>query len=110
MRLIQRGEVAGYKHSLEHLEAPWFYAVDTAAVIGGAIIVTAAPDLVSLNLAVEVMNALMLPLVLGFLIALAVHALPEGRRLRGPYCWIVIAVSSLTAALGIYAGLSGIGN
>ena len=64
----------------------------------------------SLNLAVEVMNALMLPLVLGFLIALAVHALPEGRRLRGPYGWIVIAVSSLTAALGIYAGRSGIGN
>lgn len=106
------GEVAGYKHSLEHrpLEAPWFYAVYTAAVIGGAIIVTAVPDLVSLNLAVEVMNALMLPLVLGFLIALAVRALPEALRLRGPYAWIVIGVSCLTAALGIYGGLSGIGH
>jgi len=106
------GEVAGYKHSLEHrpLEAPWFHAVYTAAVIGRAITVTAVPDLVSLNLAVEVLNALMLPLVLGFLIALAVQALPEAHRLRGPYGWIVIAVSCLTAALGIYGGLSGIGN
>jgi hypothetical protein len=53
------------------LEAPWFYAVYTAAVIGGAIIATAVPDLVNLNPAVEVLNALMLPLVLGFLTTLA---------------------------------------
>ncbi len=38
------GEVSGYRHSLEHhpLEAPWFYGIYTAAVIGGAIIVAIA--------------------------------------------------------------------
>jgi NRAMP (natural resistance-associated macrophage protein)-like metal ion transporter len=104
------GEVTGYRHSLEHrpLEAPWFYGIYTAAVIGGAVIVALVPDLVSLNVAVEVMNALMLPLVLGFLVALAIRALPAEYRLRGAYRWIVIAVSSLTAALGIYGGLSGL--
>jgi Mn2+/Fe2+ NRAMP family transporter len=104
------GEVAGYKHSLAHrpFEAPWFYGVYTAAVIGGAIIVAEAPDLVSLNVAVEVMNALMLPLVLGFLVALAMRALPREHRLRGIYLWVVIAVASLISALGIYGGISGI--
>jgi Mn2+/Fe2+ NRAMP family transporter len=106
------GEVAGYRHSLEHhpLEAPWFYAVYTAAVIGGALIVAVVPDLVSLNIAVEVMNALLLPLVLGFLVALAMRALPEEHRLRGVYRWIVIAVAGLTAALALYGGISGIGS
>ena len=104
------GEIAGYKHSLEHrpLEAPWFYIVYTAAVVGGAIIVAQVPDLVSLNVAVEVMNALLLPLVLGFLVALAMRALPREHRLRGTYRWIVIGLSSLVAALGVYGGIAGI--
>jgi NRAMP (natural resistance-associated macrophage protein)-like metal ion transporter len=103
------GEVSGYKHSLEYhpLEAPWFYGVFTLAVIGGAIVVGIAPNLVSLNIAVEVMNALMLPLVLGFLVLLAMKALPPERRLRGVYGWIVIGVSALTASLAVYGGLSG---
>ncbi len=105
------GEVAGYKHSLEHhpLEAPWFYGVFTAAVVGGAVAVAVVPNLVTLNIGVEVMNALMLPLVLGFLILLAIRALPEAHRLRGLYRWIVIAVSVLTAGLGVYGGISGAG-
>jgi Mn2+/Fe2+ NRAMP family transporter len=60
------GEVAGYKHSLEQhpLEAPWFYAVYSAAVVGGAVVVAVVPNLVTLNIGVEVMNALMLPVAL----------------------------------------------
>ena len=106
------GEVTGYKHSLAHhpSEAPWFYGVYIAAVVGGAIIVAEAPNLVSLNVAVEVMNALMLPLVLGFLVALATRALPQEHRLRGSYRWIVIGVSSLISVLGVYGGISGIWN
>ncbi|MGO8868551.1 MAG: NRAMP family divalent metal transporter [Alphaproteobacteria bacterium] len=105
------GEVAGYKHSLEHhpLEAPWFYGVFTAAVVGGAIAVALVPNLVTLNIGVEVMNALMLPLVLGFLVLLAIRALPEDHRLRGSYRWFVIVVSGLTVGLGVYGGISGAG-
>jgi NRAMP (natural resistance-associated macrophage protein)-like metal ion transporter len=101
------GEVTGYRHSLEHrpLDAPWFYAVYSLAVIAGAVIVGTVPDLVTLNVAVEAMNALMLPLVLGFLVALAIRALPPQHRLSGAYRWIVIAVSLLTAGLGVYGGI-----
>lgn len=104
------GEVTGYRHSLEHhpLEAPWFYGIYALAVIGGAVIVDLAPDLVALNIGVEVMNALMLPLVLGFLVALAFKALPAEHRLRGPYAWLVLAVAILTAGLGVYGGITGV--
>ena len=82
------GEVTGYKHSLEHhpLEARWFYVVYAMTVIVSAILIGVAPNLVSLNVGVQVMNAFLLPLVLGFLIALAIKALPKEYRLRGPYC------------------------
>lgn len=102
------GEVTGYRHSLElhPLEAPWFYAVFSAGVIGGAVVVGLVPNLVALSVGVEVANALMLPLVLGFLVALAVKALPSEHRLRGGYFWLVLTVVVLTSALGVYGGLS----
>jgi len=105
------GEVTGYKHSLEHhpFEARWFYAVYAVCVMGGCVLVAVAPNLVSLNVGVQVMNAFLLPVVLGFLIALAVKALPKEVRLRGWYLWLVIAVASLTCLLGVFGGFSGIG-
>lgn len=105
------GEVSGYRHSLEchPFEARWFYGVYSAAVVGGAIAVAVVPNLVALNIGVEVMNALLLPLVLGFLVLLAIRALPTERQIRGVYRWVVIVVSVLTAGLGVYAGVSGAG-
>jgi len=105
------GEVTGYKHSLEHhpLEARWFYAIYALSVVAGCVLVAVAPDLVSLNVGVQVMNALMLPVVLGFLVALAVRALPEAVRLKGWYLWVVVAVASATCLLGVFGGLSGLG-
>jgi Mn2+/Fe2+ NRAMP family transporter len=105
------GEVTGYKHSLEHhpLEARWFYAVYALTVVASAVLIGVAPDLVSLNVGVQVMNAFMLPIVLGFLIALAVKALPAAQRLRGPYLWLVIVVAGATCALGVFGGLNGAG-
>ena len=104
------GEVTGYKHSLEYhpFEAPWFYVVFTFGVLGGALIVALAPNLVALSVGVEVMNALMLPVVLGFLVALAVKALPPEHRLRGWYFWVVLGVVIVTSSLGVYGGLSGV--
>jgi len=103
------GEVTGYRRSLElgPLQARWFYAVYALCVVTGAVVVGLWPDLVSLNVDVQVMNALMLPLVLGFLIALAVKALPRAQRLGGWYLWMVVVVSAITCALGVFGGLSG---
>ena len=105
------GEVAGYRRSLEDhpLEAKWFYGVYAGCVVIGAVLVAAVPNLVFLNIAVEVMNALLLPMVLGFLIALAIFALPPNVRLRGVYKYVVIATAVLTAGLGVYGGITGSG-
>ena len=103
------GEVGGYKRSLElrPMQAPWFYGVFSVAVVLAALLIAVWPDLVALNVAVQVMNALLLPLVLGFLIALAAKALPEPVRLRGAYFWVVCIVAGVTCALGVYGGISG---
>ena len=105
------GEVTGYKHSLEHrpLEAKWFYAIYALTVTASAVVIGVAPNLVSLNVGVQVMNAFLLPLVLGFLVALAVKALPPEQRLRGPYLWLVVTVSVGTCLLGVFGGLNGAG-
>ena len=70
---------------------------------------SAWPDLVALNIGIQVMNALLLPLVLGFLIALAVRSLPHGFRPSRPYLAVVMAVSALTCALGVFGALAGTG-
>jgi NRAMP (natural resistance-associated macrophage protein)-like metal ion transporter len=105
------GEVAGYRRSLEDhpLQAKWFYGVYAFCLIAGAVLVALVPNLVILNIAVEVMNALLLPLVLGFLIALGLRALPPHLQLRGWYMGLTIFLSAITAALGVYGGLSGAG-
>jgi Mn2+/Fe2+ NRAMP family transporter len=105
------GEVTGYRRSLEMhpLEAHWFYGVYALCVVAGAVVVAVWPDLVSLNVGVQVGNAFLLPVVLGLLIALAVKALPRAHSLRGVYLWVVVAVAVVTCALGVFGGLSGAG-
>ena len=105
------GEVAGYKRSLElrPRDAGWFYGVYAAGVVGCAALVLIWPNLVALNVGVQIMNALLLPFVLGFLVALARRALPPAVRLRGAYFWVVVAVVTVTTALGVFGGFSGAG-
>lgn len=105
------GEVAGFKRSLnlQPSQARGFYGLYAAAVVVCAVLVGLYPNLVDLNVGVQVMNALLLPVVLGFLIALSVRALPPAVRLRGPYLWVLLVIVGLTTALGVFGGLQGIG-
>jgi Mn2+/Fe2+ NRAMP family transporter len=102
------GEVAGYRRSLaDHpLQAPWFYGIFAACLIAGGVLVASAVNLVQLSVAVEVINALLLPIVLGFLFLLARRTLPEEHRLRGGYAWIAGMVMALTAGFGIFSGIA----
>ncbi len=104
------GEVSGYKRSLEHhpLQAKWFYGVYTICVVGGAALVGFYPNLISLNVGVQVMNALLLPLVLGFLVRLAMVTLPEAHRLKGKYLVAVIVICVITCAFGVLGGVGGL--
>ncbi len=105
------GEVAGYRRSLNlrPTQARGFYGLYAAAVAGCALLVGVWPNLVSLNVGVQIMNALLLPLVLGFLIALSIRALPPAVQLRGWYRWVLIVVVGVTTVLGVFGGFSGAG-
>ena len=102
-------EVLGTKHSLEHEphEAPWFYGIYAATLIAGALVVISGVNLVSLSVGVQVMNALLLPIVLGFLYLLA-RRLPKPYRLQGVYAVIIAIVITLTVIFAVYSGLSGL--
>jgi len=102
-------EVMGARHSLQHAprEAPWFYGLYTLALGGGALTVGSGANLVQVSVGVQVMNALLLPVVLGFLYLLA-RRLPPADALRGPYAFVVLAVILCTTGLGVFAALSGI--
>jgi len=42
-------------------------------------------------------------------VLLSIKSLPVEHRISGAYRWIVIVVSTLTAGLGVYGGISGAG-
>jgi Mn2+/Fe2+ NRAMP family transporter len=103
------GEVLGVNHSLDHepSEAPWFYGAYAAALIAGGLIVASGVNLVTLSVGVQVMNALLLPIVLTFLFLLALR-LPEPFRLKGAYAVCSGVVIAATTALGVYSGVAGL--
>jgi Mn2+/Fe2+ NRAMP family transporter len=105
------GEVTGYRHTLEQqpLRVRWFYGGYMLMIASATAIVALWPDLVALNIGVQVMNALMLPAVLGMLAALAMKALPHPHRPRGPYLWLVVAVCTLTGGTAVLGAIFGIG-
>ena len=104
------GEILGVKHSLEYAprEAPWFYGIYTVSLAASGLFVASGVNLIKLSVGVQVMNALLLPLVLGFLYLLA-RRLPLPLRLGGAYAVIVALTIIVTAGLGVYAALAGIG-
>jgi Mn2+/Fe2+ NRAMP family transporter len=104
------GEVAGYRRSLaDHpREAPWFYGLFSACLVLGGVLVASGTNLVALSIGIQVLNAALLPIVLGFLFALASRALPEPYRLKSGYAALVGGIMLLTAGFGVYAAVAGI--
>jgi Mn2+/Fe2+ NRAMP family transporter len=102
-------EVLGVKHSLEHepQEAPWFYGIYTVTLIAGGLLIVSGVNLVSLAVGVQVMNALLLPIVLGFLYLLA-RRLPPTHRLQGFYAVLVAVTIAATVLFGLYSGVAGL--
>jgi Mn2+/Fe2+ NRAMP family transporter len=98
-------EVFGWKHTLNerpNRATAKFYITYSLAHVIGAALVLASVDLVNLAVDVEVMNALLLPIVLGLLLALESRALPEEWRMRGPRKYIAWALCLVVMGFGLY--------
>jgi Mn2+/Fe2+ NRAMP family transporter len=103
------GELLGYEHSLDKplVEAPWFYAIYVLTLVAGALVVLSGASLVQLSVYVQVMNAMLLPIVLGFLYLLA-RRLPTPHRLQGTPAVVTAGLMVVTVLLGLYSGVAGL--
>ena len=103
------GEVLGIRHALEKhpAEVPWFYITFALLLCAGGALVSSGVNLVRLSIATAVVNAVLLPVVLGVLYMLARRHLPAAHRLSGRYAWVVGCLFALTGALGLYSGVVG---
>jgi Mn2+/Fe2+ NRAMP family transporter len=98
-------EVFGWRHTLNerpNRATAKFYITYALAHVIGAALVLASVDLVDLAVDVEVMNALLLPVVLGLLLALEAQALPAQWRMRGLRKYTTRALCLLVIAFGLY--------
>ncbi len=98
-------EVFGWKHTLNSKpsrESAKFYATYVLAHVLGAVLVIVHFNLVSLVIDVMVINALLLPVVLGFLLALEARVLPDALRMHGFHRWAATGLSGAVMAFGIF--------
>jgi len=98
-------EVFGWAHTLNarpNRHTAKFYVTYALAHVLGAAIVLLSLDLVSLVIDVEVMNALLLPIVLGFLLALEAKALPDEHRMHGAHRVLVTTICFIVIGFGLY--------
>jgi Mn2+/Fe2+ NRAMP family transporter len=98
-------EVFGWRHTLNERpdrSTAKFYITYALAHVVGAALVLASVDLVNLAIDVEVMNALLLPIVLGLLLMLEAKALPPQWRMRGLRKYSTWGMCLLVIAFGLY--------
>jgi Mn2+/Fe2+ NRAMP family transporter len=98
-------EVFGWRHTLNERpdrSTAKFYITYALAHLVGAALVLASVNLVNLAIDVEIMNALLLPIVLGLLLVLEAKALPPQWRMRGLRKYSTWGMSLLVITFGLY--------
>ena len=105
-------EVFGWTHTLNERpgrKTAKFYTVYGLAHVVGAVVVLFSFDLINLVVDVEVMNALLLPIVLGLLLALEARALPFEHRMHGWRRVLATGLCLLVIGFGLYTVLATLG-
>ncbi len=98
-------EVFGWTHTLNERpdrKTAKFYITYGLAHVLGAAIVLLSMNLVRLVIDVEVMNALLLPVVLGFLLVLEARALPSEHRMHGVRRVIATGLCLVIIVFGLF--------
>ena len=98
-------EVLGWTHTLNERPSrrtAKFYVCYALAHVLGAVIVLSGLSLVDVAIDVMVMNALLLPIVLGFLLLLEARALPDEHRMHGARRLVSTGLCFLVMGFGLY--------
>jgi len=104
------GEVVGFGRSLDKSprEAPGFFIVYMfILVIATAICLVCKDNLVTINITVEIMNAVLVPIVLAFTYLLSSRHLPEEVKLKGIHSIFVAFSFVLCSVFGVFAAVWG---
>lgn len=103
------GELCGLRRALEAAprRLPWFFLLYAAGTLAAAGLVLGCPDLLWLNIAAQVANVFLLPLVVAGMIVLAATALPVPLRLRGWYLGLTVTLAALTCGAGLIGAVWG---
>ena len=101
------GELCGMRRMLEHepQRLRWFFLTYVAGTIAAGALVLFSRNLLWLAILAQVVNVFMLPLMVGFLIALAATCLPHPLRIRGRYLWLTVCLAVVTCGCGLFGGL-----
>jgi Mn2+/Fe2+ NRAMP family transporter len=104
------GEIFGLRHSLEReaRERLGVLFVYSAWVLGSAALVLFISDLVWLSIGMQVLNAILLPVVVSLLVIIAATILPEGARIRGLRLWLTGGLVGLVAVAGLIGAVGGL--
>jgi Mn2+/Fe2+ NRAMP family transporter len=104
------GELTGHAEprSADPFRRRGFCAVYACAIVASAALVSVAHNLVVLNIAAQVVNALLLPVVTGFLIAISAATLKSELAVSRRYIGWVSAMSVLVCAAGVVGGAMGL--
>ncbi|GHP13806.1 hypothetical protein YK48G_12310 [Lentilactobacillus fungorum] len=98
-------EVLGWGHNLNEKlskKSAGFYTIYILAHVIGAVLVLANVEMVQMAVFVQVLNAVMLPIVLGLLLMLEAKALPKRYRMHGWYKYTVTGLCLIVMAFGLY--------
>ena len=97
-------EALGWRHSLSDspLRARGFYAFAVVGTAAAAVMVILWRDLVNLSVGVELMNACLLPIVLGFPLAVERRALPNELRMSGVWRLLTYLLTGIVIAFGLF--------
>ncbi|CAK9085686.1 unnamed protein product [Durusdinium trenchii] len=83
-------------------DAPFFYGSFLSVVVLGALVLLSGVNTVRLNVWVELLDGILMPVAVGFLYLLAIsEVVPEPVRVKGAYKWVTGCVFTIVAAISI---------
>mmetsp|Transcript_19905 Transcript_19905/g.52849 ORF Transcript_19905/g.52849 Transcript_19905/m.52849 type:complete len:212 (+) Transcript_19905:2-637(+) len=90
-------------------EAPMFYGVFLSVVGLGVLTLTMGVNIIQLNVFIELMDGLLMPMAVGFLYLLATsEMLPPEVRLRGVRKWVTAVIFSVCTVISVTTGVYGL--
>jgi Mn2+/Fe2+ NRAMP family transporter len=89
-------------------DSPVFLGLFAASIAAAAALAGFSNDLVWLNIAAQLGNSLLFPVVTGLLVMLAARVLDPGRRLHGAHLLATVVIAASVAVVGVVGLVAGL--